>query len=179
MAGRARERPPGRTRSVRAASSGREATRSAALELEGGEMRLGPPKSRAGRRMISIPSAIVPALADHLKHFVDEDEDSFLFLGKRGAFLRGGNFRREAKWAEALKEMGLTGLHFHDLRHTGNTLAAQSGASLADLKARMGHDSDRAALIYQHATRDADQKIADALSARVKAERKKAKKKDR
>jgi integrase len=63
-------------------------------------------------------------------------------------------------------------LHFHDLRHTGNTLAAQSGASLADLKARMGHDSDRAALIYQHATKDADQRIADALSARVEAERK-------
>jgi hypothetical protein len=40
----------------------------------------------------------------------------------------------------------------------------------------MGHDSDPAALIYQHATRDADQKIADALSARVKAEQKKAKK---
>ncbi|MEU6788503.1 hypothetical protein ABZ912_55750 [Nonomuraea angiospora] len=41
----------------------------------------------------------------------------------------------------------------------------------------MGHDGDRAALIYQHATRDADQRIADALSARVKAERKKAEKK--
>ncbi|WP_211592365.1 hypothetical protein [Microbispora sp. H10836] len=58
-------------------------------------------------------------------------------LGKRGAYLCGGDFRREAKWAEALKEMGVKGLHFHDLRHTGNTLAAQSGASLADLKARM------------------------------------------
>ncbi|WP_285785656.1 tyrosine-type recombinase/integrase [Microbispora sp. NBRC 16548] len=92
------------------------------------------------------------------------------FLGKLGAFLRGGNFRRQAKWAEALKEMGVKGLHFHDLRHTGNTLAAQSGASLADLKARMGHDSDRTALIYQHATRDADRKIANA-SARVEAER--------
>ena len=91
-------------------------------------------------------------------------------LGKRGAFLRGGNFRREAKWAEALKEMGVS-LHFHDLRHTGNTLAAQSGASLADLKARMGHDSDRAALIYQQATREADWKIANALSARIEAER--------
>lgn len=67
--------------------------------------------------------------------------------------------------------MGVKGLHFHDLRHTGNRLAAQSGASLADLKARMGNDSDRAALIYQHATRDADRKIADALSARVEAER--------
>lgn len=45
--------------------------------------------------------------------------------------------------------------------------------SLADLKARMGHDSDRAALIYQHATRDADQRTADTLSARVEAEQQK------
>ncbi|WP_405395018.1 tyrosine-type recombinase/integrase [Microbispora hainanensis] len=141
------------------------------IELDGGDMVLAPPKSRAGKRTVSIPSAIVPALVDHLDQFTGTGDDAFVFLGKRGAFLRGGNFRREAKWAEALKEMGVKGLHFHDLRHTGNTLAAQSGASLADLKARMGHDSDRAALIYQHATRDADRKIADALSARVEAER--------
>ncbi|MFI7027647.1 tyrosine-type recombinase/integrase [Microbispora rosea] len=141
------------------------------IELDGGDMVLAPPKSRAGKRTVSIPSAIVPALVDHLDQFTGTGEDAFVFLGKRGAYLRGGNFRREAKWAEALKEMGVKGLHFHDLRHTGNTLAAQSGASLADLKARMGHDSDRAALIYQHATRDADRKIADALSARVEAER--------
>lgn len=86
-------------------------------------------------------------------------------------FSAGGNFRRASNWRQALAEMGLPGLHFHDLRHTGNTLAAQSGASLADLKARMGHDSDRAALIYQHATRDADRRIAEALDARIKAER--------
>jgi integrase len=36
--------------------------------------------------------------------------------------------------------MGLVGVYLHDLRHTGNTLAAQSGASLAELKARMGHN---------------------------------------
>ncbi|MGV9534707.1 tyrosine-type recombinase/integrase [Streptosporangium sandarakinum] len=149
------------------------------LELDGGEMVLSPPKSRAGRRIVGIPSVIVPALIDHLAEFVADEPDAFVFLGKRGGFLRGNNFRREAKWADALKEMGIVGLHFHDLRHTGNTLAAQSGASLADLKARMGHDSDRAALIYQHATRDADQRIADALSARVEAEQRKAKKQGR
>jgi hypothetical protein len=44
----------------------------------------------------------------------------------------------------------MPGLHFHDLRQTGNTLAAQAGVSLADLKARMGHDGIRAAIIYQH-----------------------------
>ncbi|TXK34878.1 site-specific integrase [Nonomuraea sp. C10] len=113
----------------------------------------------------------VPALTEHLDAFVDAASDAFVFLAKRGAFLRGSNFRRKAKWAETLKEMGLHGVHFHDLRHTGNTLAAQSRASLADLKARTGHDSDRAALIYQHATRDADQRITDALDARVRRER--------
>jgi integrase len=48
--------------------------------------------------------------------------------------------------------IGAPGLHFHDLRHTGNTLASRApGASLRDVMARMGHDSPRAALIYQHA----------------------------
>ncbi|TMR12993.1 hypothetical protein ETD85_57955 [Nonomuraea zeae] len=95
---------------------------------------------------------IVPVLVEHLAACVDEAEVAFVFVGKLGAFLRGRNFRREAKWGDALKEMGVQGLRFHGLRHTGNTLVAQSGASLADLKARMGHDSDRATLIYQHAT---------------------------
>lgn len=68
------------------------------------------------------------------------------------------------------------GLHFHDLRHTGNALAARTGASTRDLMARMGHDSSQAALIYQHATSEADRAIAAALDAAVKAERKKLKK---
>ena len=52
---------------------------------------------------------------------------------------------------------------FHDLRHTGNTLAAQTGTSLRDLMTRTGHDSPRAALIYQHVSSGADRAMADAL----------------
>jgi hypothetical protein len=48
-------------------------------------------------------------------------------------------------------------------------------ASLADLMARMGHDSPAAAMIYQHASRQADQAIADAVSGQVKAEQKRSK----
>jgi integrase len=55
----------------------------------------------------------------------------------------------------------------HDLRHTGNTLAAATGASTRELMHRMGHASVRAALIYQHATQDRDREIADALSKRI------------
>ena len=51
-------------------------------------------------------------------------------------------------------DLGLSDLHFHDLRHTGNTLAAATGASTKELMTRMGHASSRAALLYQHATRE-------------------------
>jgi integrase len=58
-------------------------------------------------------------------------------------------------------------LHFHDLRHTGNTLAASDGTSLRDLMDRMGHDSVRSALIYQHATTQTGRRIADSISAMI------------
>ncbi len=44
-------------------------------------------------------------------------------------------------------------------------LAAETGASLRDPVARMGHDSMQAALICQHRSRGADQRIADGLAA--------------
>jgi hypothetical protein len=49
-------------------------------------------------------------------------------------------------WLPALKAAGLSAIHFHDLRHAGNTLAASAGASLRELMERMGQDSERAAL---------------------------------
>ena len=76
-------------------------------------------------------------------------------------------------WPRAVASIGMTGLHFHDLRHTGNQFAAQSGAALRDLMARMGHDSERAALIYQHEARGADQLITNAIDAHLQGEQSK------
>jgi hypothetical protein len=36
--------------------------------------------------------------------------------------------------------------------------------------ARMGHDSERAAIIYQHATHGADEAITEAMDAHVEAD---------
>jgi integrase len=58
--------------------------------------------------------------------------------------------------------------HNHDLRHTGNQFASESKAGLRDLMARMGHDSERAAMIYQHKARGADKSITDAIDAHVR-----------
>jgi len=76
-----------------------------------------------------------------LDAYAEPDSTALVFTGQRASVLRRGNFRKACGWPDAADAIGLPGLHFHDLRHTGNTLAAQAGVTLADLKARMGHDS--------------------------------------
>ena len=132
-------------------------------ELKNGERVEGLPKTDAGRRRVSLPPHIVPELARHLMIYVAEGETSLVFTSPDGTPLRRSNFNRRV-WQPACKAVGLRAFHFHDLRHTGNTFAASTGASTKELMARMGHASPRAALIYQHATRDRDHALADALS---------------
>lgn len=141
-------------------------------QMQGGRMVLGPPKSSAGFRTMALPDVLVPVMREHLSQYVGSAQDAPVFVGERGALLKRGNFRRSVRWDECLRSVGLpAGFHFHDLRHTGNTLTARSGASTRELMHRMGHDSVRAALIYQHATNDRDREIARAVSARVQVER--------
>jgi integrase len=83
---------------------------------------------------------------------------------KDGKALRRGNFNTLVRWVPTVAQLGMPGLHFHDLRHTGNT---STGVSTKDLMSRMGHDDMRAALIYRRATSEADQRIADELAALV------------
>jgi integrase len=132
-----------------------------------GHLMIAPPKSRAGIRTVAFPATLIPELREHLDTYAGPENTALVFTGQRGAVLRRGNFRKASGWSDAVAAIGLPGLHFHDLRHTGNTLAAQAGVSLADLKARMGHDSVRAAMIYQHAAAEADQKIANTLEQRM------------
>jgi integrase len=72
------------------------------------------------------------------------------------------NFRRRV-WVPALAAVGLEGVHLHDLRHTGNQLIANAGANPRELMVRMGHDSERAALVYLHSTGARQRTLADAV----------------
>ncbi len=130
----------------------------ATAETDGGLLIDGDPKSPASIRTVAFPREIVPELADHLERFAAPGPAGLVFIGPKGGRLRRSNFRKF--WHRAREAVGLPELHFHDLRHTGNTMAAAQGASLKELMERMGHSSPRAALIYLHATRDRDKKIA-------------------
>ncbi|MEV0121624.1 site-specific integrase [Streptomyces sp. NPDC050703] len=144
--------------------------RRSVAELFNGQREIKAPKSAAGKRTVAIPAVIVPDILDHLTRYAEPGADGSVFVGAKGAIPRRNHFNK--LWRKACADAGIKGLHFHDLRHTGNTLAASTGASTRELMSRMGHSSARAALIYQHASADRDRLIADAVSGLVKQDRK-------
>lgn len=145
--------------------------RAAYTERTTGQMMLGPPKSRAGIRTVSVPAAVVPELVAHLDKYTRPAPDALVFTGIQGGPMRRSGFNKLTGWPRLARAIGVPGLHFHGLRHTGNTLAADMGVSLRNLMARMGHDNERAALIYQHKSSAADRQIADGLDALLRAAR--------
>lgn len=137
------------------------------LLIAGQGLVLSPPKSRAGSRTVAIPAQVIRRLRDHLAEYVEPPDTALVFTTSTGRPISRPHFNKLLGWAEAVESVGAPGLHFHDLRHTGNMLAAGSKVSTRDLMARMGHDSMTAALIYQHASREADQSIAEHLDAQL------------
>jgi integrase len=136
-------------------------------QLDKGDLHPDTPKSRAGRRAVAFLAEIAPEILWHLERFSEPGERGFVFVGPKGGKLRRSNFHKSV-WNKARQAVGLPTLHFHDLRHTGGTLSAATGATLKELMARLGHSSMRAAMIYQHATSDRDQAIAKALGTFVR-----------
>ena len=124
------------------------------------------PKTKAGRRTLSVPGNITEAIALHLDRFTAVDAGALVFMMDSGAPLTAVTLQRA--WSKARRTIGRSDLHLHDLRHTGLTLAAATGATTAELMHRAGHATASAALRYQHATQDRDRVLADALEALVK-----------
>jgi integrase len=134
---------------------------------------VGTPKTAAGTRTVALPAYLGPVLAAHLgKHVKDESPDALVFGTASGKPLSGANWGKA--WRRVRESQGLSGCHFHDMRHAAATAAAQSGATLADTMRRFGHSSPRAALIYQHATESRSRELADRLDALVTAHREEA-----
>lgn len=126
---------------------------------------VGVPKSDAGIREVSVPPHLMAPLEAHLDGHVGKGPTSLLFPSSTGGHLSPASLYRS--FYPAREAAGRPDLRWHDLRHTGAVLAASTGATLAELMARLGHSTSAAALRYQHASKDRDAVIAAALSALV------------
>ena len=123
------------------------------------------PKTDAGKRDVAIPPHLLPMIREHLLQHAEPGRDGLLFPARNGGQLAPSSLYRV--YYPARKAAGREDLAFHHLRHTGAVLAAQTGATLAELMARLGHTTPGAAMRYQHAAQERDVEIAKRLSAMI------------
>ncbi|VDG75286.1 integrase family protein [Actinobaculum suis] len=125
----------------------------------GGKITIGPPKSRAGYRTITLPDRAAKTVVEHLQAYTPAPPASLLWRGPMGgAYVSSKTLLRA--YRDACKKAGLPVGRFHDLRHSGLTLYGQAGATLADLMARAGHSDVSTVMVYQHSGRDRDSELA-------------------
>jgi integrase len=114
---------------------------------------------------------VVPAIKAHLAEHVAPQKNALLFSPQRGETDENGNpvrlqpstlYRHFYKAREAANRPDL---RWHDLRGTGATLAAITGATLAELMGFLGHSTVAAAMQYQHQAQGRDVLRARAMSA--------------
>ncbi|MGH3966991.1 MAG: tyrosine-type recombinase/integrase, partial [Mycobacterium sp.] len=115
-----------------------------AVTYRAGNFYVGEPKTAAGIRDVAVPPHIRPMLKAHLRTHVGRGAESLLFSDGAGTHLRADRYRYH--WELARKAIGKPHLRVHDLRHVGAVLAAQSGATTAELMHRLGHTTPQMAL---------------------------------
>ena len=136
--------------------------RQAVVRLSG-QLLIGPPKTTAGVRSVSIPPHLLPALRDWLARQPRRSRNALLFPAGDGISPLNDSVLRDAH-DKAKRAIGVPGLTIHGLRHTSATMAAQLGATLAELQARIGHSTPNMAMRYQHVAAERDAQLAVRMS---------------
>lgn len=129
----------------------------------GGEQTRGAVKTEAGRRSVAIPPKCLERVRMHMDtHVLPGDEALVVhMLDQPDKWLT--NKSLHTFFDPACKAVGVEDVRFHDLRHTGLTMAGRAGATLAELMHRAGHSDVKAVMIYQHASMERDHMLAAKL----------------
>lgn len=136
--------------------------RRAATTVEKVGLVVGPPKTDAGIREVTVPPHVAEILRAHMKAHTGRGPESFVFTTTRGRRLSQTAFTKSLK--RGFATVGKPDMRVHDLRHVGATLAAQAGATTKELMRRIGHTTPAMAMRYQIAAAERDAAIAEKLS---------------
>lgn len=127
------------------------------------------PKTRAGKRSVSVPAFLADVLAEQLAERSQLGPDGLVFPNKAGNPIIGPSFSGNV-FKPAVERAGLAPLRFHDLRHTAVALAIAEGAHPKAIQVRMGHASVKVTLdLYGHLFPELDEAIAAGLDAPLPA----------
>jgi integrase len=132
-----------------------------------------PPKSKAGRRKITLPDIAVEALREHRKQLLELrmklglgkfGPDDLLFPNLDGEPLRPSTVSSD--WGELAERIGMPEITFHGLRHTHVSQLIANGVDIVTVSKRLGHAKPSVTLaIYAHMFTTDDSKAAAAINA--------------
>jgi integrase len=136
-------------------------------------VRIKSPKTRAGRRDITLPEIAVAALSEHRRQLLETrmklgagklPDDALLFTTLDGRPLRPGNISSD--WGEVAASVGMPEISFHGLRHTHASQLIAGGIDIVTISKRLGHAKPSVTLaIYAHMFHTDDRKAAAAINA--------------
>ena len=139
-----------------------------AVELEASDDSFGQVKASASLRTVVAPKLAAAALEEHLENFTAKAPESLIFTTSTGGIIYPDRIGKH--WTRARAAAGRDDLRWHDLRHTGQSIAAAAGAGIKELQARAGHSTTTAAVRYLHSVQDGDRRVAAAMDELVARE---------
>ena len=136
-------------------------------------IRVKAPKTKSGRRDVSLPSLVIEILRDHRRRQLElrmqlglgrMPDDAFVFSTLEGAPRSPSGISRE--WGAVAASLGIPDVTFHSLRHTHVSQLIDAGVDVVTISKRLGHANPTITLqVYAHLFRKDDSKAADAINA--------------
>ena len=149
------------------------AVREALEQTKAHGIRIKPPKSRAGRRDVTLPDVLVEALREHRRAQLELriklgigklPEEAPLFADIDGNLPSPGAY--SSAWADLATAIGMPRVTFHALRHTHASALIDAGVDIVTISRRLGHAKPDITLrVYAHLFQKDDGKAAAAINA--------------
>ncbi len=134
------------------------------------------PKTKAGRRTLSLPASAVAVLRKHRQAQLELrlqlglgklPNDALVFCRLDGSPIPPNDLSRD--WARASKALKWPRVSFHGLRHTHASALIASGMDVVAISKRLGHKSPTTTLrTYAHLFNRRDDAAADAIEAAMR-----------
>jgi integrase len=144
-------------------------------ETQGGSVAFKLPKSKAGKRDITMPDLVIDVLRDTRKRELEQrfalgrgkpSGDDLLFARLGGS--PQSPHALSAEWRKAAESLGLGDVTFHALRHTHASHLIAAGIDVVKVAKRLGHSDATITLsTYAHFFQKLEDRSTEAVNAAV------------
>jgi integrase len=136
--------------------------------------RVKPPKSKRGRRNITLSADAVAMLREHRKQQIElrlalgqGGQPKLVFSTIEGGYLSPNGLSRA--WRQTCKAKKLPAVNFHALRHTHASTLIKAGVDILTISRRLGHSKAAMTLdVYGNLMEGADAAAAKAIEGMLK-----------